>query len=95
MQSNKGKPSGELGLGNATDIVDSIVNQESRLIFLDVQHQDYCPSISSQEENDCTCTAISATVISQDTWLKRFGQGRKARRAAERAAAKAIRKARS
>ena len=75
------KPSGELGLGNVTDSLNSILNLEPQVVFLDVRHQDYCPSIASQEENDCTCTTTKTTVISQDAWLKRFGQGRKERRA--------------
>jgi len=87
------KPSGELGLGNATDSLNSILNLEPQLVFMDVRHQDYCRTIASQDEADCTCKITKTTVISQDAWLKRFGQGRKERRAAERAAAKASRRA--
>jgi len=83
MSLDKKQATGEVALDTARYSCNSILNQSSQIVFMDTRHQGGCPTILSQSENDCTCKITKTTVISQDAWLKRFGQGRKERRAAK------------
>lgn len=90
MASNEKKAADEAASNTATDNLN-----DSGCIFFSVEHDLDCLTIETQSMGDCTCKKIFAKESSQEAWLKGFGKARKERRAAERAAAKAMRRARS
>jgi hypothetical protein len=69
------------------------VNSNS-FLFFSIRHDDICPSIESQQMGDCVCDPVAHEVTEQ-AWANEVEESRKAHRAAERAAAKAMRKAKS
>jgi hypothetical protein len=63
------------------------------LHYVHVEHDDGCPAIESQSDLDCTCRDARMVEVTQNQFIAAAKMNRQQRRAAERAAHAAIRKA--
>lgn len=64
----------------------SSLNSNS-FLFFSIRHDDICPSIESQQLDDCVCDPVAHEVTEQ-AWANEVEESRKARRAKARKAAK-------
>ena len=69
-------------------------NLKPGLNFFLARHDDYCPAIISQVMTDCVCGAeVEINPVTEKEFNSSMRVSRKQRRAAEREAARAMRKA--
>lgn len=62
--------------------------------FIQVSHNDNCPTIASWNMDDCTCHEVDMSVHQDQKWFeKTLNQARQMNRKARRAAERAMRKA--
>lgn len=61
--------------------------------FIEVLHDDHCPTLASGNGNDCQCSPVVRLHSDADYFVKSQNLMREQRRKAEREAAKAMRKA--
>jgi hypothetical protein len=80
------KAAGEAALETTTSSLNS-----NSFIYFSITHDDLCPTIETQSMDDCVCNPI-AREVTGEALLKEYESSRKARRAAAREAAKAMRK---
>lgn len=62
------------------------------LVFVDMRHDAWCPTLASGNGNDCQCRPEVA-FTDEKRFVRTVVQGRRERRKAEREAAKALRRA--
>jgi hypothetical protein len=72
----------------------SLAQQLSKpgLHFVQMMHDDDCPTITTQRETDCICKPI-VKLVTEKTWVNAVVKTRQQVRKAESAAAKTLRKA--
>lgn len=68
--------------------------KQGEVNFLQVAHDNNCPTIRTWNMDDCTCGAVEVSVHQDQKWFEQtFNQARQMNREARRAAERAMRRA--